>query len=170
MLDIHLFRKSPDQVREALTRRHQDPAPVDEVIALDEQRRALIQQVEELRAERNEGSKEIGRTRDPEERQQKIKAMREIGDQIDRLDEQLSGVEAELEALLSTFPNLPDERVPLGVDDTENELLKAKNFGRKSLDDIIKVLNDMGLDLGMRVDDFDHKYQQWLNRKDDHET
>jgi len=56
------------------------------------------------------------------------------------------------------------------VQKTENELLKAKNFGRKSLDDIIKVLNDMGLDLGMRVDNFDHKYQQWLNRKDDHET
>ncbi|MFP4285009.1 MAG: DNA-directed RNA polymerase subunit alpha C-terminal domain-containing protein, partial [Desulfovermiculus sp.] len=53
---------------------------------------------------------------------------------------------------------------------TENELLKAKNFGRKSLDDIIKVLNDMGLDLGMNVDNFDQKYQQWLNRKDDHEA
>ncbi|MDZ7760971.1 MAG: DNA-directed RNA polymerase subunit alpha [Desulfovermiculus sp.] len=56
------------------------------------------------------------------------------------------------------------------VQRTENELLKAKNFGRKSLDDIIQVLNDMGLDLGMKVDDFDSKYQQWLNRKDDHET
>ncbi|MFP4048523.1 MAG: DNA-directed RNA polymerase subunit alpha [Desulfovermiculus sp.] len=56
------------------------------------------------------------------------------------------------------------------VQKTENELLKAKNFGRKSLDDIIKVLNDMGLDLGMNVDNFDQKYQQWLNRKDDHEA
>ena len=56
------------------------------------------------------------------------------------------------------------------VQKTENELLKAKNFGRKSLDDIIKVLNDMGLDLGMKVDNFEHKYQQWLNRKDDHEA
>ncbi len=56
------------------------------------------------------------------------------------------------------------------VQKTENELLKAKNFGRKSLDDIIKVLNDIGLDLGMKVDDFDQKYQQWLNRKDDYEA
>ena len=125
MLDIHLFRESPDQVREALARRHQDPAPVDEVIALDEQRRTLIQQVEELRAERNEGSKEIGQTRDPEERQQKIEAMREIGGRIDRLDDRLTAVEAELEALLATFPNLPDQRVPRGVDDSENELLKT---------------------------------------------
>jgi DNA-directed RNA polymerase subunit alpha len=56
------------------------------------------------------------------------------------------------------------------VQKTENDLLKAKNFGRKSLDDIIKVLNDMGLDLGMKVDNFDSKYQQWLNRKDDYEA
>ena len=56
------------------------------------------------------------------------------------------------------------------VQRTENELLKAKNFGRKSLDDIIKVLNDMGLDLGMQVDDFEQKYEQWLNRKEDNEA
>lgn len=56
------------------------------------------------------------------------------------------------------------------VQKTENDLLKAKNFGRKSLDDILKVLHEMGLDLGMRVDNFAEKYQQWLQRKENHEA
>jgi len=61
MLDINLFRENPDQVRQALVRRQLDPAPVDEVLALDEERRQLIQQVETMKAERNAVSKEIGR-------------------------------------------------------------------------------------------------------------
>ncbi len=56
------------------------------------------------------------------------------------------------------------------VQKTENELLKAKNFGRKSLDDILKVLHDMDLDLGMQLDNFEDRYQQWLQRKDNHEA
>ena len=56
------------------------------------------------------------------------------------------------------------------VQKTENDLLKAKNFGRKSLDDILKVLRDMNLDLGMQVDNFEEKYKQWLKRKENHET
>lgn len=125
MLDMKLFRETPDLVREALTKRHQDPEPVDRVTALDEKRRELIQEVEELRAERNEGSKEIGKTRDPEERQQKIDAMRAVGDRIDELDGDLTRVESELDQLLAEFPNLPDDRVPVGLDDSENELVKT---------------------------------------------
>jgi len=56
------------------------------------------------------------------------------------------------------------------VQKTENELLRAKNFGRKSLDDILKVLNDMGLELGMKVDNYEEQYQQWLKGKDQDET
>ena len=56
------------------------------------------------------------------------------------------------------------------VQKTENDLLKAKNFGRKSLDDILKVLRDMNLDLGIQIDNFEEKYKQWLKRKDNHET
>jgi DNA-directed RNA polymerase subunit alpha len=56
------------------------------------------------------------------------------------------------------------------VQKTESDLLKAKNFGRKSLEDILKVLHDMGLDLGMKVDNFEEQYQKWLKRKEDHEA
>ncbi len=68
MLDIQLFRENPDLIRQSLTKRHQDPSPVDQVIALDEKRRELIQEVERLRAERNQGSQEINKIEDPDQR------------------------------------------------------------------------------------------------------
>jgi len=61
MLDINLIREKPDLVRQALSKRQLDPAAVDSVLALDGQRRDLIQQVETLKAERNAVSIEIGK-------------------------------------------------------------------------------------------------------------
>ncbi len=52
------------------------------------------------------------------------------------------------------------------VQKSESDLLKAKNFGRKSLDDILKVLREMGLELGMKVDNFEQQYQKWMQRKE----
>ncbi len=148
MLDMKLFRETPDRVREALTKRHQDPEPLGRVIALDEKRRELIQEVEELRAERNEGSKEIGKTKDPEDRQKKIDAMRAVGDRIDELDQELNQVENDLDVLLAEFPNLPDERVPVGLDDSENEL--KKTVGKiPELDFVPQAHWDLGPALGI---------------------
>lgn len=56
------------------------------------------------------------------------------------------------------------------VQKTENELLKIKNFGRKSLDDIWRVLNSLGLEFGMKIDNFEAKYKEWLKRKDKDEA
>jgi seryl-tRNA synthetase len=125
MLDINLFRENPDRVRQALVRRQLDPAPVDEVLALDEERRRLIQQVETMKAERNAVSKEIGRMQDERERQAKIEAMRQVGDRIAALDEQLHQVEARLQAVLVEIPNIPDDRVPVGIDETQNVVIKT---------------------------------------------
>ena len=55
------------------------------------------------------------------------------------------------------------------VQRSENEMLKTKNFGKKSLDEIKNVLLEMGLDFGMKVDSFDKKYQEW-KRKQHHEA
>jgi len=96
MLDINLIREHPDLVRKALRDRQMDPAPVDEILALDERRRALLSKVEALKAERNAVSKEIGRMKDPAERQSKIEAMRIVGDQIAELDKQVAEVEEQL--------------------------------------------------------------------------
>ena len=125
MLDIQLFRENPDLIRQGLSKRHQDPSPVDQVIALDEKRRELIQEVERLRAERNQGSQEIKKIEDPDQRQNKIASLRAVGDQIDVLENELREVEVNLHSLLAMFPNLPDDRVPDGVDESENELIKS---------------------------------------------
>ena len=125
MLDINFIREKPETVRATMHIRQLDAAPVERVLALDERRRAIIQQVEQLKAERNAVSKEIGRTKDPTERQTKIEAMRAVGERIEELDGQLREVENKLNAELAIIPNIPDPRVPLGKDDSENVVLKT---------------------------------------------
>jgi len=148
MLDIQLFRDNPDLIRQGLTKRHQDPSPVDRVIQLDAKRRDLLQDVERLRAERNQESKAIGMIKDPDERQEKIAAMGKSGDQLKSLENELKEVEPALSALVGTFPNLPDERVPVGTDDSENELIKT--IGDKPVFDFEPQAHwDLGPSLGI---------------------
>jgi len=125
MLDINLIREKPELVREALRKRQMDDAPVDRALDLDAGRRDLIQQVERLKAERNAVSKEIGKLKDPDERQAKIEAMRQVGERIAALDGQLREVEAQLEALMAEIPNLPEARVPVGADESHNVVIKT---------------------------------------------
>ena len=125
VLDINLIREDPEQVRDALRKRHTDSGPVDQVLELDEQRRNLIQQAESLKAERNLVSKEIGRMKDQADRQIKIDQMRGVGERIDALDQNLRQVELRLDGLMSEIPNLPYPDVPLGVDESENVIIKT---------------------------------------------
>jgi seryl-tRNA synthetase len=125
MLDLNLIREKPDLVRTALKNRQMDASPVDEVLRLDEKRRSLLTQVEGLKAERNIVSKEIGRSKDAAERETKISAMREVGDKISALDRDVAAVEAELQAVTSAIPNIPDERTPVGASEEENVVLRT---------------------------------------------
>lgn len=131
MLDINVIRETPDVVRKALQSRQEDPAVVDSVLQLDEKRRNLLGQAEKLKAERNSVSKEISKMKDAAERQAKIDAMREVGDQITSLDKEVNDVEAELNAIMAALPNIPDERVPYGKDDSENVVIKTVGEPRK---------------------------------------
>ncbi len=125
MIDLNLLREQPEVVREAMRNRQLDPAPVEDVLRLDAQRRSLIQEVEVLKAERNAASKEIGKIKDQKEREARIQAMREVGDRIARLDENLRQVEDQLQDVLATIPNLPDPRTPLGRDEIDNVVLRT---------------------------------------------
>ena len=148
MLDINILREQPELVRQALTSRQMDAAPVEQVLELDGQRRALIQEAERLKAERNSVSKEIGRSKDAAERQAKIEAMRLVGDRISQFDEQLRQVEETLNSVLAGIPNLPDERTPLGKDESENVVLR--NVGQpRSFDFEPKPHWDLGPALGI---------------------
>jgi len=125
MLDLNLIRETPDLVRTALKHRQMDASPVDEILRLDEKRRALLTQVEALKAERNTVSKEIGKSKDAAEREKKIAAMREVGDRISVLDKEVTEVEAELHAITSAIPNIPDERTPVGASEDDNVVLRT---------------------------------------------
>lgn len=125
MLDLNLIREQPDIVRQALQARQMDPSPVDEVLALDARRRALLTEVEALKAERNAVSREIGRMKDPAERQAKIEAMRQVGERITALDEAVRQVETDLRNLVATLPNLPAPEVPYGTGEHDNVVIKT---------------------------------------------
>src|SRR5215831_21235028 len=148
MLDINLIREKPYIVRTALKNRQMDSSSVDEILKLDEKRRALLTQVEQLKAERNTVSKEIGKMKDAAEREKKIAAMREVGDKIAALDKEVADVEAELTSLTSALPNIPDERTPIGASEDDNVVIK--NVGQlPEFDFEPKPHWDLGTGLGI---------------------
>jgi seryl-tRNA synthetase len=148
MLDLKLIRENPELIREALTKRHMDTQVVDEVLALDEERRRLILEAETRKSERNAVSKEIGQMKSAVEREQKISAMRALGDEISALDEKLKQVEENLRLTAAGIPNIPDPDVPLGLDDKDNVVIRT--IGEpKQFDFDPKAHWDLGVDLGI---------------------
>ncbi len=157
MFDVHIIRENPDLVRKALADRQMDAAPVDQVLELDARRRATLQEVENLKAERNAVSKEIGRSKDAVERQGRIEAMRLVGERISALDEELRSVEETLTAVVSGIPNLPDPRTPYGKDDSENVVLRqvgklpTYDFEPKPHWDLGPALGILDLEGGVKI-------------------
>jgi seryl-tRNA synthetase len=125
MLDLNLIREHPDLVRTALKNRQIDPSPVDDLLRLDERRRALLTQVESLKAERNVVSKAIGAMKDAADREQKIAAMREVGEKIAALDKEVAEVETQLNLIAAALPNIPDARTPIGMSEDDNVVLRT---------------------------------------------
>ena len=126
MLDITFIRDHPDQVKQALLDLNTD-APIDEILELDRQRRALLQDVEALRAERNTGSKQIGALMREGRRDEAdaIKGrMSQIGDEIAHIDESLRHIEAELRDKQLWVPNMPHPSVPVGPDESHNVIVR----------------------------------------------
>ena len=133
MLDIKLLRERPDWVRERLATRHAgDETKIGEVLAFDEQRRALLAEAETLKAFRNKASKEIGdlmRQKLAAEAEARKSEVREAGDRITALDRQVAEIEAKREDVLLRIPNLPHESVALGRDAADNPEIRV--FGEK---------------------------------------
>ena len=157
MLDINLIRENPDLVRKALRDRQLDASPVNSILELDEKRRAILTDVEALKAERNAVSKEIGQMKDASARQVKIEAMRAVGDKITALDQEVRKVEEELQAVTAAIPNLPDPRVPLGKDENENVVVKTVgqlpeyNFEPKAHWDLGPALGILDFERGVKI-------------------
>lgn len=131
MLDIKLIREQTEQVKEAIRRRGDDPAMIDEVLRLDARRRELLSEVERLKAEKNAASKAIGKIKDAEERTQRIAEMRAQGDRIPELDKATAEVEAKLQALMLVLPNLPHPEVPVGTSEEDNIVVRTEGTPRE---------------------------------------
>jgi seryl-tRNA synthetase len=118
MLDVKMVRANPDQVREALRRRGKATAPLDEFIAVEEERRRLTTEVESMRSERKKASEAIGaRKKAGQDASGEMAATRELGERIKAREAELAVSEARLHELLLALPNIPLPDVPEGGED-----------------------------------------------------
>jgi seryl-tRNA synthetase len=119
VLDIRRIREEPDQVRASLAVRGNPAldAAIDRVLELDEARRRLVAEVDDMRARRNEVSPRVGALKKEgrdDEAAAMILEMRELGDRLAELESSLGGFESELESALLEIPNTPSPEVPPG--------------------------------------------------------
>ncbi|QKI80544.1 serine--tRNA ligase [Kroppenstedtia eburnea] len=122
MLDLKVLRQDLEQVRKRLEHRGEDISGLDSVIRLDERRRELLRETEQLKNRRNVVSKEVAQKKKAgEEAADTIAEMRRVGDRIKELDEEVRQVERELDHVLLTLPNLPHESVPVGESEEDNQ-------------------------------------------------
>ncbi len=148
MIDINLLRNQPDVVKQSLENRQKDPYLVDKIIAIDSDRKAVIAQVETLRAQQNNISRQIKNKPTPDQ----IKAASQIKDQLKLLEGQLNNHQVSLDTLLEEIPNIPSDDTPIGKDDRDNIVIKTvgnpTKFDFQPLDHI---------DLGENLDLIDTK-------------
>jgi seryl-tRNA synthetase len=119
MLDIKFLRENLETV-EARLKTRGEAVGLNGFRMLDTKRRELLQQSEELKALRNRTSEEISRIKDKSQAQGLILGMREVGQRIKGLDDELKGVEEALEQFLLTIPNIPQASAPVGTSEADN--------------------------------------------------
>ena len=129
MLDIKYIRQEPGAAKKRLEARGEEAACIDDLLEQDEKLRSIVTEVEQLQAERNATSKEIGALMGQgkkEEAESKKVETRELGDKIDNLNKNKSETEEAFNALMLTLPNLAHDTVPVGPDETANEEVKVE--------------------------------------------
>lgn len=149
MLSIELIRRDPEFVRQALASRGEDGS-LDEVLALDAHRRQAISQGDELRARRNQASRAIGqlRSQGQEAPEDVVREMREVGQDIDVLEQQTKGLDERIHSILLELPNLPRPDVPKGMSEEEN--IVVRQWGKpRTLDFPGKPHWDLAEELGI---------------------
>jgi seryl-tRNA synthetase len=128
VLDLRLFREQPEAVERGLVARGESPTVVKDVLALDGERRRLLREAEELKAERNRVSEAIGQARRRGEDASGEQArMRQVGDHVKALDAEVATRDAAIERLVLQLPNLPHPSVPAGL--TEDANVEVRRWG-----------------------------------------
>jgi seryl-tRNA synthetase len=151
MLDLNYVRENLNAVREALQKRNMPPVALDDFARADEERRRIIGESDQLNAERNSASREIGALMKEGKRDEadaRRQAVGELKDRIAELDRKRDEAEIRMRELLSTLPNLPHDSVPVGKDESAN--VEVRRWGTKpELDFEPKDHVDLGTALGI---------------------
>ncbi len=148
MLDIKMIRTETEKVKAALARR-KEVVDIDKVLELDNKRRELVFEAEQLKKKQNEVSKQIPQLKKAGEDTTAIFAeMKEISEKIKEMDSETKTVEEELSVLMYTIPNLPNENVPDG--DTDEDNVQIRTFSEPTKFDFEpKAHWDLGKDLNI---------------------
>ena len=162
MIDIKFLRENPDAVKENIKKKFQDSklSLVDEVIELDLQSRAVKQQADNLRSNRNKISKEIGKLMSQGKREEGMALKEEVNrqaEQLKQLEEQETELSAKVTEIMMKIPQIIDPEVPIGKDDSEN--VEIERFGEPVVPDfeipyhtdIMEKLNGIDLDSARKV-------------------
>ena len=157
MLDARFVRENIDVVKAALAKRNSE-MDVSEFLSLEEERLRLLRESEELRNKRNVVSEEIGKLkREKKDADYLVKEMKIVADRIREIAEILRGIEEKTDLFLLTIPNIPNQTVPVGKDETENvEIRKwgkprAFDFEPQNHWDIAEVLDIIDFEIGAKI-------------------
>ena len=162
MLDIKFLRENPDVVKQNIKNKFQDSKLplVDEVIEFDKKSRAVKQEADQLRANRNKFSKQIGALYGQgkkEEAEEMKKLVTEQGDRLAELEKQEAELQEEVTSRMMVIPNIIDKSVPIGKDDSEN--VEVQRYGEPKVPDfevpyhtdIMERFDGIDLDSARRV-------------------
>jgi len=148
VLDIHLLRENPDAVAAGLGKRGQT-AQLEQLLALDGKRRALLTEVEALKRHRNEASKTIGKMmKDGGDATALRNEMKSLGEKVASIEAEVTETETALQEMMKLLPNLPHESVPAGTSAEDNPVIRTWGAPRK-FDFTPQAHWDLGTALGI---------------------
>ena len=159
MLDIKFIRENPDIVREAIKKKHIE-FDLDKLLGLEEKRRTLMKEVEDLRARQNTESERVPQLATQEEKEAAIAQLRSVKEELAAREPALREVEEEYNTLLLLVPNIPDLSVPEGSSDTDNQEIRVVgekpsfSFQPKDYITLMKDLNLVDFERGTKVSGF----------------
>ena len=162
MLDLRFVRENPEVVKQNIRNKFQDAKLplVDEVIELDEENRKVKKEADDLRANRNKISKQIGALMGQGKREEAEEVKKQVtvaSDHLAELEEKEKDLEERIKKIMMTIPNIIDPSVPIGKDDSEN--VEVQKFGDPVVPDfeipyhteIMERFNGIDLDSARRV-------------------
>jgi len=155
MLDLKFIRENPDLIKKGVENKN-EKSRVDEILSLDEERRKLIAQTDELKSKRNQVSSQIPQMKKAGQDVAPVLAeMKRVSDQIAELDPKLRNIEAELEEILMYIPNMPHESVPVGKTAQENVEVRRWVPEGFSFENDEKILDHIELGKKLKILDFE---------------